>query len=254
MYLQQVALIAALVQTNAALRKLDEIVFRFIQLEHFHVAAFVDGARVEQELVGRDGKQRLCHLADAFLIKVLQILRGQQHGGFLFAHALETVADVLNGRGIGQPNIQLVQCCYGIADRQKLIRHEGQHVEQHGVADIFSGTQHSLNAENKEAAGGDVGVPIEELCVRTLAHRVQSQQDFLQELLRIEQMGVGIVVLEFFFDQVIEVGEDWVVLRSHAAEVGSLCDAPFRVELGYHDLNGVDMGITEILIGPEEVL
>lgn len=25
----------------------------------------------------------VCHLADAFLIKVLQILRGQQHGGFL---------------------------------------------------------------------------------------------------------------------------------------------------------------------------
>ena len=97
-------------------------------------------------------------------------------------------------------------------------------------------------------------MPIEELCVRTLAHRVQSQQDFLQELLRIEQMGVGIVAFEFFFDQVIEVGEDWVVLRSHTAEVGSLCDAPFRVELGYHDLNGVDMGITEILIGPEEVL
>ena len=97
-------------------------------------------------------------------------------------------------------------------------------------------------------------MPIEELCIRTLAHGVQSQQDFLQELLRIEQMGVGIVVLEFFFDQVIEVGEDRIVLRPHAAEVGLLRDTPLGVELGYHDLNGVDMGITEILIGPEEVL
>ena len=77
MYLQQVALVAALVQTDTALGKLDEVILRLIQLEHFHVAAFINGARVEQELVGRDGKQRFCHLADAFLIKVLQILRGQ---------------------------------------------------------------------------------------------------------------------------------------------------------------------------------
>ena len=186
MYLQQVALISALVQADTALRKLDEVILRLIKLEHFHVAAFIDGACVEQELVGRDGKQRLCHLADALLVKVFEILRGQQHGGFLFAHALEAVANVFDGRGIGQPDIQLVQCCYGIADRQKLIRHEGQHIEQHSVADIFSGTQHSLDAENEEAAGGDVGVPIEELCVRTLAHGVQPQQDFLQELFRIE--------------------------------------------------------------------
>ena len=96
-------------------------------------------------------------------------------------------------------------------------------------------------------------MPIEELCVRTLAHGVQPQQDFLQELFRIEQMGVGIVAFEFFFDQVIEVREDRIVFRSHAAEVASLRDSPFRIELGYHNLNGVDVGIAEILIGPEEV-
>ena len=254
MYLQQVAFVAALVQADTALRELDEIVFRLIQLEHFHVAALVDGARVEQELVGRDTEQRLGHFAHLFLIKVLQILRCQQHGGFLFTHTLEAVADVLNGRGIGQPDIQLVQRRHGIAHRQKLIRHERQYIEQHGVADIFSGTQHSLDTEDKEAAGGEVGVPIEELCVRTLAHGVQSQQNFLQELLRIEQMGVGIVAFEFFFDQVIEIRENRIVLRAHTAEIGPLCDAPFRVELGYHDLNGVDMGIREILVGAKEVL
>ena len=186
MYLQQVALVAALVQTDTALGKLDEVILRLNQLEHLHVAALVNGACVEQELVRRDAEQRLCHLADTLLVKVLQILTCQQHGGFLFANTLEAVSDVLNGRGIGQPDIQFVQCRHGIADRQKLIRHEGQHIEQHGVADIFSGTQHSLDAENEEAAGGDVGVPIEELCVRTLAHGVQPQQDFLQELFRIE--------------------------------------------------------------------
>ena len=180
----------------------------------------------------RDAEQRLGHFAHLFLIKVLQILRCQQHGGFLFAHTLEAVTDVLNGRGIGQPDIQLVQCCYGIADRQKLIRHEGQHIEQHSVADIFSGTQHSLDAENEEAAGGNIGMSIEELCISALAHGMQSQQHFLQELFRIEQMSVWIVAFEFFFDQVIEVREDRIVFRSHAAEVASLRDSPFRIELG----------------------
>ncbi len=72
---------------------------------------------------------------------------------------------------------------------------------------------------------------IEELCIGTLAHGVQPQQDFLQELFRIEQMSVWIVAFEFFFDQVIEVRENRIVLRSHAAEVASLRDTPFCVEL-----------------------
>ena len=77
MYLQQVALISALVQADTALRKLDEVILRLIKLEHLHVAALVNGACVEQELVGRDTEQRLGHFAHLFLIKVLQILRGQ---------------------------------------------------------------------------------------------------------------------------------------------------------------------------------
>ena len=95
---------------------------------------------------------------------------------------------------------------------------------------------------------------IEELCISALAHGMQSQQHFLQELFRIEQMNVWIVAFEFFFDQVIEVREDRIVFRSHAAEVASLRDSPFRIELGHHNLNGVDVGIAEILIGSEEVL
>ena len=67
-------------------------------------------------------------------------------------------------------------------------------------------------------------------------------------------MSVRIVAFEFFFDQVIEVREDRIVFRSHAAEVASLRDSPFRIELGHHNLNGVDVGIAEILIGSEEVL
>ena len=52
MNLQQVSLIAALIQADAPLRKLDEVVFRLLQLKHIHVGSLVDGAGVEQELVG----------------------------------------------------------------------------------------------------------------------------------------------------------------------------------------------------------
>ena len=54
-------------------------------------------------------------------------------------------------------------------------------------------------------------------------------------------MGVGIVAFEFFFDQVIEVREDRIVLRSHSAEVAPLRDTPFCVELGHHDLDGINV-------------
>ena len=67
-------------------------------------------------------------------------------------------------------------------------------------------------------------------------------------------MSVRIVALEFFFNQVIEVRKDRIVLWPHATEVGSLRDTPLGVELGHHDLNGVDVRVAEILIGPEEVL
>ena len=108
MNLQQVSLIAALIQADAPLRKLDEVVFRLLQLKHIHVGSLVDGAGVEQELVGRDAEQGLCHLTDAFLVKVLQILTGQKHGGFFLSHTLQAVADVLDSSGVGQPDICLL--------------------------------------------------------------------------------------------------------------------------------------------------
>lgn len=53
MNLQQISFIAALVQADAALGELDEIVFRLLQLEHIHVGPLVDGAGIEQKLVRR---------------------------------------------------------------------------------------------------------------------------------------------------------------------------------------------------------
>ena len=150
MNLQQVSLIAALVQADAALGELDEIVFRLLQLEHIHVGPLVDGAGIEQKLVRRDAEQGFGHLTDALLVEVLQILTGQQHRRFLLSHTLQTISDVLDGGGVGQPDIQLIQSCHGIAHGQKLIGHEGQHIEEHGVADILGGAEHPLDAEHQK--------------------------------------------------------------------------------------------------------
>ena len=202
----------------------------------------------------RDAEQGLGHLADALLIEVLQVLTGQQHRRFLLPYTLQAVSDVLDGGRVGQPDIQLIQSCHGIAHGQKLVGHEGQYIEEHGVADILGGTEHSLDTEHQEAAGGNVGMPIEELGVGALAHGVQSQQYLLQEFLGVELVLTSVVGLELLLNQVIEVGKDGIVLRAHPAEVGLLVDAEFPIQLGQHDLDGIDMRVAEILIGPEEVL
>ena len=201
-----------------------------------------------------DAEQRLGHFAHLFLIKVLQILRSQQHGGFLFANTLEAVSDVLNGCGVGEPDVQLIKCRHRIALSQQLVRQERQNIEQHGVANIFCRAQQSFHTENEETAGCDVGVSIEKLRVRALAHGVQPQQHLAQDLFGVELVGGHVIAFVLRLDQVIEVREDGIVLRPHPAEIGSLCDAPFSIQLREHDLNGVDMGIRKILVSAEEVL
>ena len=250
---QQVALVAALVQAGTSLWELDEFVFRFLQLEHLHIGTLIDGASVEQELVRRDAEQRLGHLTDALLIEVLQILTGQKHGRLFLSDTLQAVSDILDGGRIGQPDIQLVQCSHGVAHGQELIGHEGQHIEEHGIADVLRCTEHSLHTEYQEAAGGDVGMTVEKLSVGALAHGVQAQQHLLQEFFGIELVAAGVVGLVLLLNQVIQVGENGIVCGAHPAEVGTLGDTKLLVQLGQHDLDGVDMGIAEILVGTEKV-
>ena len=97
-------------------------------------------------------------------------------------------------------------------------------------------------------------MPVEELGVGALAHGVQPQQHLLQKLLGVELVTVGVVGLKFLLDEIVEVGEDGIVLRAHPAEVGALGDAELMIQLGQHDLDGVDVCVAEILVGPEKVL
>ena len=200
MYFQQIAFVAAFVQTDASLRELDEVVLRILQLKHVHVRLLVDGACVEQKLMGRDGEQRLRHLSHTLLVEVLKVLGGQHHCRLLLTDSLEGVSDVLNGSRIVQPDIELVQSCHSVADRQKLIRHVREYVEQHGVPHILCRIDQSLHTEHKETRRSDIGVSVEELGVSALAHGVQTQQDLLQHLLCVKQMLTGIVVFVLTLD------------------------------------------------------
>ena len=95
---------------------------------------------------------------------------------------------------------------------------------------------------------------VEKLRVRALAHGVQPQQHLTQDLLSVELVGGHVIAFVLRLDQVIEIREDGIAPRAHTAEIGPLCDAPFPIQLGEHDLNGIDMSVAEIFVGAEEVL
>ena len=123
----------------------------------------------------RYAEQGFCHLTHTLLIEVFEVLGGQHHCRLLLANSLEGVSDILDCCGIVEPDVELVQCGDGVSGCQKFIRHVGQDIEEHGVAHIGGGIEHTLDTEDKESTGCDVGVSIEELGVCTFAHGVQTQ-------------------------------------------------------------------------------
>ena len=161
-----VSLQAALIQALATPCPLDEFKLRLVQLQHVHIEPLADGTGIEQELMGRDGKERLCHLSHALLVKVLQVLGGHYQRRAPLAHTLQTVADVLNGHRVRQPQVQRIQHRYGIAARQQPVRHIRQHIEQQGIPQALGRRQHTAYAEHQKTVTGDIGVSVEERRIR----------------------------------------------------------------------------------------
>lgn len=155
MHLQQIPLVATLEEAHTALGEANEIVLGFLKLEQIHIEPLVDRPAVEDELVGWDSEQGLGQLSDAFPVEVLQILRGHDEVGFLLAHPLEDVADILNDGGphrdvVGEPDIELVQHRSGVADGQQAVGHKGQDIEKHGPANAAVGLQETFDPEDNE--------------------------------------------------------------------------------------------------------
>jgi len=72
--LKQIPLVAALVEADPPLGLANQLILFRFQLKEVHVEPFINGACVEQELVGGDGEQGPGQLPDTGLIEVLQIL------------------------------------------------------------------------------------------------------------------------------------------------------------------------------------
>ena len=254
MDLQQIPLVAAAVEADAPLGIADELELSRLQLEVVHIELLVHTAGVEQELVGGDGEERPGQLPDPIHVKVLQILAGQDHGGLFLPYPLKAVADVFDGGQVAQPDIKLVQPRRGIALGKQLVAEIGQHIEQQGVFHIPAGLEEPLDAEDQKAGGGDVGVAVEELALRAPAHGVETQQDLLQPFPWVEGILLAVIVSVRLLDHVIEIGEDWIIPGRQGLEVGIVVHAPLDVQPPQHQLNGINMLVCKILIGPEEVL
>ncbi len=78
----------------------------------------------------RNREQRLRHFnAYIRLVKVIEVLRGEDHSRFLLAHALEAVADVLYRRGGYFSRIYSSSKAWRVALGQKLVGHITKDVE-----------------------------------------------------------------------------------------------------------------------------
>ena len=130
---------------------------------------------MKQKLMRRDGEHGLGHLPHARLVEVHKVLRGQQHGGIALADTLETVSDVLHRREIPQPQVQLIQRRDRVSFGQQHVGHVRENVEEDRGLDVARQRIQPAHAEHQEAAGSDVGMPVEEERVGTDAHGVDPQ-------------------------------------------------------------------------------
>ena len=153
----------------------------------------------------------------------------QYEGRFFLTHALERVADVLDGNRVGQPDIQLVQRCDGVALSEQLVRHIRQQIQQNRASHILRHGQQTFHAEHQKARRGQIRVTVEEFRVRAAAHGVQPQQDLLERLARVELRLRFIKILVLDLDEIIQFRKNGIVLRPHLRKIRFLCNAPFRI-------------------------
>ena len=72
--------------------------------------------------------------------------------------------------------MKLIQTSHGVALDQKLVAEVREHIQQHGITQASAGLHQVMNTKHNKPVRGNVGVSIEELTLRTLAHGVQAQK------------------------------------------------------------------------------
>ena len=202
----------------------------------------------------RNGEHGLSHLPHTGLVEVNKVLRCQQHGGVALTDTLEAVADVLHRREIPQPEVELVQCRHRVTLAQKHVGHVRENVEQNRRFHIRCQRIQTTDAKHEKAAGANIGVPVEEQRVGTHAHGVNTEQHLLQKLFGVKRGMASIVVIVLPLDQRIQIGQDRKTLGRETGNVRIAGDVPLSIQPGQQNLDGVHMGVGEILVRTKEVL
>ena len=95
---------------------------------------------------------------------------------------------------------------------------------------------------------------VEESSVCPSAHGVEAQQQVPEHLPGVQlEFLLLLIVIIGCLNNVIQVGEDGIVGRSHLREVRLVGNSPTLVQPLDHQLQGVDVRRVEVLIDPEDV-
>ena len=250
--LEQISLVTATIQTSTLRTETNQLILIRLNHKRLFIVLGVDVAGIEKEVVSRNGEQWLCELLDVGKQEVLDVLRSENHGAFLFTDALHGVADILDGCTVTQKEIQLVNGSDRVTNAEELVTHIRQNIEKHGVLESAVRIKQTLHAEAQEGIISNVGVPIEILTFRTDAHRMQTEAYLLQSLFGIDVLSLGIKGFELFFADLIEVFHNWEIRRFLLAVVSRVCNAESGVKLHQKYLDGVKLLIREILVGAEK--
>ena len=91
------------------------------------------------------------------------------------------------------------------------------------------------------------------LGLRTDTHGVNAEAHLLENFFRVQVLSLLIVAVEFFLTQLIEILHDGKVRGALGAVIGGIGNSEPGVQFGQQNLNGIDLCVVEILVGPEEI-
>ena len=100
--LEQIPLVTAAIKASTLRAETNQLILIRLYHERLFIVLGVDVAGIEKEVVSRDGEQGLCELLDVGQQEVLDVLRSENHGAFLFAHTLHGIADIFDGCTVTQ--------------------------------------------------------------------------------------------------------------------------------------------------------
>lgn len=105
LHLQEISCIAAMVEANAALRVVDQSVFRRRDRQRIAEIPLLHMTGVEQETVCGDSKQGFRVLPHIGGEEIVDVLRGKQYRRVFLSHSLHGVADILDGGQVGKKQV-----------------------------------------------------------------------------------------------------------------------------------------------------